>query len=285
MQPGATKMLITKLDSTGQKLWSTYYGNGNSAPCLGWSVTSDAKKNIYMTGTTYGSFKIDVVNNSNVMNETNQLDLTSGTNGIGNGDGFMLSFDSLNHLIWNTYFGAKYDDAGLALDYNRLKDRVMITGVSNTPHYKPFGSPGQIFPTCYTLPLNPLTWIHEEINSSNQAGSLSYSAYDGYIGWWKLDNVVGIREYFKDQNNQNLFELFPNPATDQTSIAFKNKLDGKVTIEVYSVNGQLIYTDSRTNIFDHTVITLPTSGYSSGVYIVNVKNSSNFISKKLIISK
>jgi len=287
MVASGIKMLITKIDSTGQKKWSTYYGNGGAAPCLGWAITNDSKGTIYMTGTTYGSFNIASTNPTGVMNETSQLDLTSGSSGTGRGDAFMLAFNSSNQLTWNTYFGGKYDDAGLALNYNSKKDRVLITGITSTPTWEPCCIAHKLFPICYPIaPFNPLSWIREDINSSSQlVGSLSYSNYDGYIGWWKTDKmIVGIEEYFNNKTNE-MFTLFPNPTNQESYIAFKNRLEGAVTIEIYSVNGQLLYIDTIKSISDHTLISLPTYKFSAGVYIVSVKNNANFMTKKLIITK
>lgn len=284
---GNIKMLITKLDSTGQKKWSTFYGNGAAASCVGWAITNDPTGSIYMTGVNYGSFNIATTNPSGLMNETSQLDLTSGTAGIGLGDGFMLAFNSSNMLVWNTYFGGKYDDAGLALSYNSKKNRILITGITSTPRWEPCCVYHKIFPVCYPINFNPLTWIRDDINSSSAYGpSLSYSNYDGYVGWWKTDKiVVGLQEYFKDNANQDMFSLFPNPTNQESHIAFKNNLEGKVIIEIYSITGQLLYSDIKNNILNHAVITLPTYNFSNGVYVVTVKNNANFMSKKLVINR
>jgi hypothetical protein len=281
------KMLIAKLDSTGQKKWATYYGNGASASCLGWGITNDPSGSIYITGVTYGSFNIATTNASGLMNETAQLDLIGGTAGTGQSDGFMLAFNSSNILVWNTYFGGKYDDAGLALSYNSKKNRILITGITSTPRWEPCCVYHHIFPVCYPINFNPLSWIRDDINSSSALGpSLSYSNYDGYVGWWKTDKIaVGLQEYFKDKTNQDMFSLYPNPTSQESYIGFKNNLEGKVVIEIYSITGQLLYSDTKSNILNHAVITLPTYNFSNGVYVVTVKNNTNFMSKKLVINR
>lgn len=286
MTSSATKILVTKLDSTGSKLWSTYFGNGSSAPCIGWAMTNDSKGNIIITGTTYGSFNIATSNATGLMNKTTQLDLTSGTAGTGLGDGFMLAFNSSNILSWNTYFGGKFDDAGLSLHYSPKHDRVLITGITGTPTWEPCCVYHELFPACHPNTIHPSAWWKGSINASAGVGSLSFSNYDGYIGWWNTDLIViGIHEYFKDNSNQDLFSLYPNPTTNESYIAFKNRIEGKVSIEIYSVTGQLLYIDTKNGIMDHSIITLPTNNFSNGVYVVNVKNNANFISKKLVISK
>lgn len=281
------KMLIAKLDSTGQKKWATYYGNGGSASCLGWSVCNEPNGNIYMTGTTYGSFNIATTNAPGLMNKTSQLDLIGGSSGTGQGDGFMLSFNSSNILVWNTYFGGKYDDAGLCLNYNSKKNRIMITGITSTPTWEPCCVVHNLFPACTPAVFNFQTqWFRDEINTSSTLTTLSYSNYDGYIGWWKTDKIaVGLQEYFKDKTNQDMFSLYPNPTNQESYIGFKNNLEGKVIIEIYSITGQLLYSDIKNNILNHAVITLPTYNFSNGAYVVTVKNNTNFMSKKLVINK
>ena len=99
-------------------------------------------------------------------------------------------------------------------------------------------------------------------------------------------NIVGIEEYFNDKTATiDLFNLYPNPTNGNSYIAFKNKLEGQTTIEIYSITGQLVYSNVKNSIFDRTVIELPTANLSNAMYIVNVKNENTTVSKKLIINK
>jgi hypothetical protein len=292
MPTNATKMLISKIDSTGSITWSTFYGNGNGAgeSCLGWSITSDitnggegtSSNKLFVTGVASNSdFKIATSNFSGVMNNTSNLNIpTGGTPGYA--DAFMLSFTQSNTVAWNTYFGGSQNECGLGLEYNSYKDRMMITGLTNT------GNSGSSwpkkFPTTYTT-FNASVWYKDALNASTGSSQIYAGYADGYIGWFNVTNIVGIQEYFKDNTNIDAFNLYPNPTNGDSYIAFKNKLEGQTLIEIYSITGQLVYSNLKNNIFEKSIIELPTYNLSNGMYIVNVKNENNSFSKKLMISK
>ena len=282
MPTSATKMLITKIDSTGKKMWSSFYGNGTAGEyCFPWRVINDPLGKIYLTGVTHKSeFKIVATNASGVLNFLSPQNMTSSTLQA-DGDAFMLAIDNQNRVIWNSYLGGKFNECGLGLDYNVKKGRIMMTGFTNS---EASGS-GNWFPVTNSAPSNTAVWYRDAINASSGFSTIYYGNNDGYIGWFSSVNIVGIEEYFKEPTNVDAFNLFPNPTNGDAYIAFKNKLEGQTLIEIYSITGQLVYSNIKHSIFEKAVIELPTANLSNGMYIVNVKNENNSFSKKLMISK
>lgn len=292
MPTSATKMLITKIDSTGQKIWSTFYGNGNGAgeSCAGWSLTNDSytdadgtTSRLIVTGVaTNSDFRIAATNPAGVMNNTSNLNC-GGCSTPGYADAFMLTFTAGNVLSWNTYFGGSMNECGLGVEYNSKKNRIMLTGFTNTGNVG--SSWAKKFPTCYTT-FNSAVWYKDALNASNGTSQIYAGYIDGFVGWFNGANIVGIEEYFNDKTATiDLFNLYPNPTNGNSYIAFKNKLEGQTTIEIYSITGQLVYSNVKNSIFDRTVIELPTANLSNAMYIVNVKNENTTVSKKLIINK
>jgi hypothetical protein len=85
---------LAKFNSSGGRIWATYYGGSGSDACNG--VCTDAAENVYLTGYTYAS-------SSGIA--------TAGayqTANVGSSDGFLVKFNSAGNRIWGTYFG--YDD-------------------------------------------------------------------------------------------------------------------------------------------------------------------------------
>ena len=75
------------------------------------------------------------------------------------------------------------------------------------------------------------------------------------------------------------FIVFPNPATTQITIRFKEPTTGKLSIN--SSNGSVYFEEDLKKITDKTIVL---SNYQSGLYFIVVNNNSFILSKKLIIN-
>ncbi|QSS96173.1 T9SS-dependent M36 family metallopeptidase [Psychroflexus sp. ALD_RP9] len=78
-------------------------------------------------------------------------------------------------------------------------------------------------------------------------------------------------------NNQLI--LYPNPATNQFKLNFKNNIDvSRIQVEIYNLNGQLV---QQTQLSENKIINI--SSLKSGIYIVKASNNSVSFTEKLII--
>ncbi len=88
---------------------------------------------------------------------------------------------------------------------------------------------------------------------------------------------TGIQD--NQQNTQKIINIYPNPANDLVCVETMNSSDA-VLIELYGVDGRLIYTkettDSKTNIY--------LSNFNNGVYFVKVTSGGKQTTKKLIVN-
>ena len=76
-------------------------------------------------------------------------------------------------------------------------------------------------------------------------------------------------------------QLWPNPARTEVNITnVQNANDGASTIEISSLNGQVIHLQKSN---PGTTTTIQTKGWSAGVYILKATNNGNETTKKLII--
>lgn len=259
------KMLITKFDSIGNRTWSTFYGNNAIGDCIGWNVKGDGSGRFFITGRDSGGFVMPTVNPTGVYNQSSNTDSES----------FMLAFDSGNHVVWNTHLGGARNEIGLALEYNSVSDRVILTGITNSREtiLSPY------FPIQKDASIPSASWHQPVLNQGNAF------SYDGYISFFNKELVVGVSDYFKDDKINEAFNLFPNPAQLECQLAFKNGMAGKVKIEVYNQMGQLVALDEQNDIRAYSILTLKTSQLVNGVYIVKIENAGTTQSKKLIISK
>ncbi len=88
--------LLVKFDSSGNRLWGTYYGGSSND--AGLSCTIDASSNVYMAGYTFstglatpGAFQIYLIGQENAM---------------------LVKFSATGARLWATYYGSGIEDAG-----------------------------------------------------------------------------------------------------------------------------------------------------------------------------
>jgi hypothetical protein len=95
---------IAKFDTTGNRLWCTYYGG--DLHDFAAAVVTDSDENIYITGHSASSFNI-ATTGAHLENYT------------GNMAAFLSKFDSNGVLQWGTYYGNSFEEGwGIALDSN-----------------------------------------------------------------------------------------------------------------------------------------------------------------------
>ena len=94
---GLTDAFLVKFNSSGVRQWGTYYGGGG--PDDGFSCTTDASGNVYMTGQAQQQMAASGI-------------ATPGSHqsayGGGYNDAFLVKFDSNGLRQWGTYYGGSY---------------------------------------------------------------------------------------------------------------------------------------------------------------------------------
>lgn len=97
--------------------------------------------------------------------------------------------------------------------------------------------------------------------------------------------VTGINKVTNEYINS--FVLYPNPASENTTIAFDIAEKNKVSVSVYDVLGNLVSIVSQDNEFEkgNNTISLNTSNLSSGIYYISLEVNGAKETKKLVISK
>lgn len=82
-----------------------------------------------------------------------------------------------------------------------------------------------------------------------------------------------------------LYQNVPNPASTMTRISYLMNEPSKITLNIYSTSGQLVYTDSQesdrgSNYFDVNVANL-----ADGVYYYKVTSEKGTLTKKMVVQK
>ena len=153
---GFTDAFLTKLDTSGNELWSTQIGSSVDEYCK--SVAVDAVGNAYISGYTFGSLSEPNAGGSDAFltkfdtagNElwTKQIGTTAwdqsfsvavdvagsvyisgsfGEPGPGNADAFLIKFDSTGNELWTKQIGTLKDDVSYSVAVSAAGN-VYITG-------------------------------------------------------------------------------------------------------------------------------------------------------------
>jgi len=168
-------------------------------------------------------------------------------------------YEDLQVVLLNT------DDEPLLYTYSDASGSFHFSGL-------PFGT-YKVYPELPGKTTVPATVILDEnnpdyydvsiiINGTNVVASIYNSAYT-------LNSFIS--------------NLYPNPADEKTSFDISSDDIYKIIIEVKDITGKSVYTELFSNINVHDRITISTSTFPKGIYIVLIKdNSGNEIHRKLI---
>lgn len=94
---------------------------------------------------------------------------------------------------------------------------------------------------------------------------------------YRYDLLTGVEQ----QTNVASFNLFPNPADNNFSIMIDKTLtDKNHDITITNFQGQVVY---KQKISDISSININTAEYAEGLYLVQVRNGSSQITKRLVV--
>lgn len=115
-----TDALLIKMDATGQRIWSTYYGDTADDRIL--DIAIDTSNNLYLCGLTEGG-------NNIVTTGAHQTTITSVMGSLT--DAVVAKFDTSGALIWGTYYGGNNYDAAFSISASK-NGSICIGGRSNS---------------------------------------------------------------------------------------------------------------------------------------------------------
>jgi hypothetical protein len=117
IKQGLYDAFITKLDTSGNGLWSTFYGGTGDE--YGYKIVIDSDGFPYLVGYTNGNDLL--VSSSGVFQSSSN----------GSYDSFILKLDSNGNFIWATYFGGSGGEFALTADIDN-SDNIIIGGFTSS---------------------------------------------------------------------------------------------------------------------------------------------------------
>ena len=211
---GTNDVFLSKFNSTGDLIYSTYLG-GDGAE-IGYGITVDNNGNIYLTGTTSST-------NFPITTDANQTTLSGGS------DIFLSKFSSNGTLIYSTYLGGTGSEYGYGIAADN-QGNIYITGHTASSNFPITTDANQ---TTYGGGTNDV--ILAKFNSN---GNLTYSTY---LGGNNVDRGTGI--VLDNNGNIYLTGYTKSPNFPTTSDAYQQSLNGtqNVFLSKFNSNGTLTY--------------------------------------------
>jgi hypothetical protein len=136
----------------------------------------------------------------------------------------------------------------------------------------------------------PTTWDENEIHiigllidpqgRIDNAGkaTITEAVSNGYVD----GSNAGLFEATENQLDE-LVNIYPNPANTQTNIALNLKSSSEVELRILDLSGKLMAQRNYGLLEGNTNITLHTTTYSSGIYIIETTINGKKIQKRLIV--
>ena len=277
---GSNDAFILKFNSSGSRLWATFYGgNGDDR---GYGICTDNSNNLNITGYTESTnFPIDTL--AGAYNQA-----TSG----GGQDAFILKFNSSGARKWATYYGGNDDDRGNGMSTNNLGP-LYITGYTESTNFPidtlagaynqtTLDGSGDAFILKFKSPLSAiLNSVYRPNDGRIQTSliTLSDSLCTGQIDsvWWYVnDSLVGRQQTmtYPFRQGTTLVKLkikdnygsADSTTATVTRIVYKRYTNGQILAGLSLIGDSVFYAIStgdavyRKDINGNTVLTLSVGG-------------------------
>lgn len=231
---GVYDAFLVKFESNGNRLWATYYG-GNDVD-YGYSCSSDASGNVFLTGNTQSQSGISFGGFQNT---------------IGGGDAaYIVNFDNNGNRLWASYFGGNNND-------------VAASCITDT-----FGN---VYVAGFTLSPSGV--------SSGGFQNTFGGGVDAFLV--KIGTQTGLDNFLIDKDE---FNIYPNPTNGLVQLDFIANASGITDIIVLDLIGRVQNKEQRMLTVGQNKINLDISALSKGVYIVQLNNGQNKITRKVVLN-
>jgi hypothetical protein len=265
-------LIEDNVPSNGHVLkYSSYYGGSGEDLCK--NVEISDLGNAYIIGQSRsGNFPLQSA--SGVYYQP-QLENNSSGN---HHDGFILALSPSLELVWSTYFGGDFTNGVSSYDDPRG------LAVYNDQHL--FIGGGTVCDTLFPITVDLTNYPNAFIQYNNSGDSLDNPSflYDGFLAQF---DIIGTTLYVDELengeiNNINLL-IYPNPNDGNFQIVGENLTNGKITIQLHSIIGQLVYSNTETVSNGQLSHTINVNNVSKGLYTIKVNTGDSYISGKVLI--
>jgi hypothetical protein len=265
---------VVKFDSSGSRLWGTYYGGAND---YGQSITTELNGKIIFTGqatsttgiATSGAYQTTLLGGNDAfiteLTSSNSLpvQLMGFDAKLANNNSVLCTWQTASELN-NDYFEIERSTVGSPQTTDwKVVGKVKGNGTTNSVH-------------SYQFTDNVML---SGIEASNIYYRLKQIDFDGKsslsdIRVVNLPAVAGLNEV----NNE--INIYPNPTNDRLNISLSQQ-SSSTTIQLFDITGRIVKNVNTQNNINQ----IDVSDLCNGLYFINISNQEINVSRKVIIDK
>ncbi|MFK7907216.1 MAG: T9SS type A sorting domain-containing protein, partial [Chitinophagales bacterium] len=255
----------------------------------GWGIWndggSDARRNSLDQAYAQGTYCVRLRDNTSTsVMTTDNLDLSSFEDITVDFSYYPLSMDNSNEDFWlqiSTNGGTSFttvEEWNLNDEFqndNTYYESVNIQG--------PFTSNTQLRFRCDAS--GNSDWVHiDDVHIKGCSSSNNPIVYNNNTGnhFSKQGETILLD---KEKNNEGKMTVFPNPASNELMVKYEAAENTKVSVELYSLEGKKVGTQSIEALKGENTIRLNTSQLPTGMYLLKVNESNRHLSKRVVISR
>ncbi len=263
-----------------QPVWHTLVGEGNQAYIN--DAVCDNSGNIYVTGKTQTSGytsgpNCQPVAFSGFFTEFPKC-FPSGIfnkptyGGGGQGDAYIIGFNSANQMVWSSFYGAGSTDEGVSLAFDAATNKLCFTGFTQS------GAGG--FPL-----FNPNTGNYQQnTNAGSSSSFLNPTANrDCFFAKFCLTSIpTTIKDDNLDKLVNNSF-IYPNPNNGTFNVSLANFNNENCHYKIFDLTGKQIEEGDKEISNNFINFKLLPSIYKQGIYLLKVNSNKNSTVVKFIV--
>ncbi|PCH66639.1 MAG: hypothetical protein COC01_07540 [Bacteroidetes bacterium] len=250
---GSSDAFFAGFNGAKEPIVSMYYGGPGGEEAL--DITTDDAGRVYFVGTTWSSDSFPVEFRGPYYNQDMGLGFIP--------DGFIVQFNANQQRVWASYLGISGTasiNSVVVRDNNKIFFSGYVQGFTDN------------FPIVCS----------DTASHYCQQQMASHPNSDAVIGKHIVDNPVGIDEYSQGLTDNDLL-IYPNPTSGNINIQLNLDQKQNIVISVYSVIGELLYSEKHENKSGKFNKQLDVSALSDGMYLVLLQTGEKMIARKLII--
>jgi hypothetical protein len=137
------------------------------------------------------------------------------------------------------------------------------------------------FATPYTVPDDTVSYSIRVYIESQDMYRYDDTLYLERTTYKEIENSITAF----DGRGISLSQNIPNPANDNTVIHYSVPTDGSVTFNVYSISGQVLYSQTVETTFGAHSIELNTSDLAAGMYFYSMEFKGQRLIKRMVIER
>ncbi len=171
------------------------------------------------------------------------------------------------NLIWTPYIGFNYSSYNILRKSGSESYEQIATVSSSFNSFTDFNSPSK--DVAYIVSIN------------RPGGCNSGFRRSGYTD--VFSNVASISLVSVAENEDVNFSVYPVPANDRINIQFGDNMKGTIKLSITDVIGRIIYSLEYSVAQDGQVLSINSSDFAEGMYLLNVVSEGNKNTKKIVV--